>query len=195
MMRLHAMTAARSDTRRRFQFRPGRSARGGEGGPPASSERNGSRSSFATSKQSQREGKMRSVWTPEQTAEIIELRAQGKRIKEIAQLVGRTSSSVESQLAARRRKAGEPPRSNGGRPPGPSAHTIGRRIAPDPRALAECAYRLSLAPRDLTAAICGDPLPGFSALDRRNPFSSLSCFAREPGRVPGRRIRCRRSPR
>lgn len=28
-------------------------------------------------------------------------------------------------------------------------------------------YRLGLAPRDLTAAIMGDPLPGMSALDRR----------------------------
>lgn len=27
--------------------------------------------------------------------------------------------------------------------------------------------RMSLAPRDRTAAICGDPLPGYSALERR----------------------------
>ncbi|MBZ0149131.1 MAG: helix-turn-helix domain-containing protein [Pseudorhodoplanes sp.] len=29
--------------------------------------------------------------------------------------------------------------------------------------------RLALSPRDLTAAIAGDPLPGLSALDRRKP--------------------------
>lgn len=27
--------------------------------------------------------------------------------------------------------------------------------------------RVAIPPRDLTAALCGDPLPGFSALDRR----------------------------
>lgn len=34
------------------------------------------------------------------------------------------------------------------------------------RTLREWRNRLELRPRDLTAAICGDPLPGYSALDR-----------------------------
>lgn len=38
---------------------------------------------------------------------------------------------------------------------------------PSEEALAERAQRLSQAPRDLTAALCGDPLPGYSALERR----------------------------
>lgn len=33
--------------------------------------------------------------------------------------------------------------------------------------LAERAYRRSLEPRDITAALFGDPLPGYSALERR----------------------------
>lgn len=36
-----------------------------------------------------------------------------------------------------------------------------------PIALAERDRRLALAPRSLSAALCGDPLPGYSALDRR----------------------------
>lgn len=40
-------------------------------------------------------------------------------------------------------------------------------IIPCPIALAERALRMALGPRDLTAAFMGDPLPGFSALDRR----------------------------
>jgi hypothetical protein len=32
---------------------------------------------------------------------------------------------------------------------------------------AECDRRSATAPRDLTAAVLGDPLPGFSALERR----------------------------
>jgi hypothetical protein len=35
-------------------------------------------------------------------------------------------------------------------------------------ALAERARRAALKPRDLTAALCGDPLPGYSALERRS---------------------------
>lgn len=34
-------------------------------------------------------------------------------------------------------------------------------------ALREWRVRLSINPRNLTAAICGDPLPGYSALERR----------------------------
>jgi hypothetical protein len=55
------------------------------------------------------------------------------------------------------------------------AMTSDRRIVPEalytlpiPRdVLAERDYRQSLKPRSLTAAMFGDPLPGFSALDKR----------------------------
>lgn len=42
-----------------------------------------------------------------------------------------------------------------------------RTIAVSHDALAERDQRLALMPRDLTALICGDPLPGYSALERR----------------------------
>ena len=41
------------------------------------------------------------------------------------------------------------------------------RNPPAPGALNERDRRALLRPRSLTAAICGDPLPGYSALDRR----------------------------
>ena len=40
--------------------------------------------------------------------------------------------------------------------------------------LAERAARLALSPRDLTAAIAGDPLPGRSALERRGRVASVA---------------------
>lgn len=40
-------------------------------------------------------------------------------------------------------------------------------VAAPSTVLAEREYRLALAPRDLTAALFGDPLPGYSALERR----------------------------
>lgn len=40
-------------------------------------------------------------------------------------------------------------------------------IRPSAELLAERDHRLSLEPRDLTAALLGDPPPGYSALERR----------------------------
>ena len=40
--------------------------------------------------------------------------------------------------------------------------------------LAEREARLALSPRDLTAAIAGDPLPGMSALERRGHVASVA---------------------
>lgn len=38
---------------------------------------------------------------------------------------------------------------------------------PTEQALTDRALRFAAAPRDFTAAFCGDPLPGYSALERR----------------------------
>ena len=40
-------------------------------------------------------------------------------------------------------------------------------IKPDPAAIADRDRRYSIHPASITAALCGDPLPGMSALDRR----------------------------
>jgi hypothetical protein len=47
-------------------------------------------------------------------------------------------------------------------------HTNGSSVIVPARVLEERDHRLGLAPRDLTAAIAGDPLPGMSALERRH---------------------------
>ncbi len=39
----------------------------------------------------------------------------------------------------------------------------------------EWVKRIGLKPRDLTAEICGDPLPGYSALDRAKTAGRLKC--------------------
>jgi len=44
---------------------------------------------------------------------------------------------------------------------------VNESIEPDPAALADRDVRLGLAPRSLIAAVAGDPLPGYSALDRK----------------------------
>lgn len=41
-------------------------------------------------------------------------------------------------------------------------------LPPTSRELAERAARLAIPPRDLTAMLCGDPRPGYSALERRS---------------------------
>jgi hypothetical protein len=49
---------------------------------------------------------------------------------------------------------------------------VERRVAsprPSPEQLYDRDQRLALSPRSLTAALLGDPLPGRSALDRRQP--------------------------
>lgn len=53
---------------------------------------------------------------------------------------------------------------------GRQAAGIGHELvtAPD-RVLAERERRQALEPRSLTAALLGDPLPGYSALDKRKP--------------------------
>jgi hypothetical protein len=47
-------------------------------------------------------------------------------------------------------------------------HMEGRRATVPSIVLIEREARLALAPRSLTALICGDPPPGRSALDKRN---------------------------
>ena len=44
---------------------------------------------------------------------------------------------------------------------------IEERVVADPASLAERDKRLARNPVSLTAALCGDPLPGYSALDNR----------------------------
>lgn len=117
-------------------------------------------------------------WPEELWAQAKALIESGKNLKETALLIGCERQALKSKVcweratsdvkikrneASRRRrfhdKAKTPPRLQ-----------LERQFAsskPSPELIAERDYRLSIAPRDLTAALQGDPLPGFSALERR----------------------------
>jgi hypothetical protein len=73
----------------------------------------------------------------------------------------RDSIRARSPQFARRERISAVPR-------GPNVHAISASARPSEVALARREVLLAaLERRDLTAAICGDPPPGFSALDRR----------------------------
>ncbi len=63
----------------------------------------------------------------------------------------------------RRRAKGTPERD---RPP--VRHFYAGGLAPSPETIEEAARAIAAGPRNITAALCGDPLPGRSALDRRS---------------------------
>ena len=120
----------------------------------------------------------RTHWTKERADELFRLRDEGKNYREIALLVGSSLSRIESffrwrglteeQKAVKRARDSEGWVRRRGRPPG--IHTHARRVEPlrpDPAAVADRDYRLSLHPTSLTASLFGDPPPGYSALDKR----------------------------
>ena len=85
---------------------------------------------------------------------IVEMRANGARLSEIGRAVGFNPSTICNFL-------------NGmGVPDYFRKETVSHVTVPQ-QVLEERERRYQLAPRDLTAAFFGDPLPGFSALDRR----------------------------
>lgn len=89
-------------------------------------------------------------WTDDGRKEVWRLKKEGFTARQIADLVGTTKDAVEHALSY-------------------------IPYSPDER---DCIQipgnvwddrnrRLEIPPRDLTAAIAGDPLPGYSALERR----------------------------
>ena len=90
--------------------------------------------------------------TPEQLADATRLRARGWNVNQIAQYIHRDLYIV--LLLCRTL-------------PKPVQGWRGENDGIPNEVLFERDKRLALAPRDLTAAICGDPLPGHSALERR----------------------------
>lgn len=89
------------------------------------------------------------AWT---TRELFRARQLKSRMtyQQLAVELGRSFGSVRARL-----KKDEP------------AHIEQDERVDVPRnAIEEREHRLLLEPRDLTAAFCGDPLPGYSALER-----------------------------
>lgn len=103
-----------------------------------------------------------SAWTPEEDARLLALRQQGLTWDTIAAaLPGRTTHGCQSRaysLSARGASGVGRERSNFSVPSQERRSAIARAIAARDAA--------AQAPRTLTAMICGDPLPGRSALDQ-----------------------------
>jgi len=95
-------------------------------------------------------------WTLKEYQLAVKLRRERYSCEAIGAILGRSATAVHDKLYH-----------------GPHSgvpRALMRRaqpVRPEPVALSEQAYRNALPPRDLTAWIMGDPLPGYSALDRR----------------------------
>jgi hypothetical protein len=120
---------------------------------------------------------MNNVWTAEETAILRKMMKDCHSFRVIAKKLGRTLKSIEEkwyrlnmsedvrerrrERARRRRQADNEKRSIRSH----SVLIISTRPTSD--LLAERDAKSAIPPRDLTAAFCGDPKPGFSALERR----------------------------
>jgi hypothetical protein len=101
-------------------------------------------------------------WTDAEFLRAKGMHDSGMNYAEIGIELGRTKKAVQARIQKGRwrDRYGSPFRETG--LPQPSA----ANRAPDDL-LTDRNHRSGLAPRDLTAAVFGDPLPGYSALDRR----------------------------
>lgn len=116
-------------------------------------------------------------WTPEEWKLAQTLRGQELGFDDIAVRLGRTGKAVRAKFAKENLTAEQRQQRANYLRSKREAQIKTRQISGmtfmrvQPRetvaAFTERNHRLSLAPRDLTAAIFGDPLPGYSALDRR----------------------------
>lgn len=99
----------------------------------------------------------KSSWTSDDIIHVMHKRdVEKKRWKEIGAELGRSSTACHAKWDAIKNPRVSFPR-------GPSVP----RLVPDISAEQDRAFRVNLAPRDLTAAFFGDPPPGYSALDKR----------------------------
>lgn len=120
-----------------------------------------------------------SHWAPEEWAQAQKCFTHGMTIPETAVRIGRSYESLRGKVAwenmteaqkvarralinARRNASGE--YKSTPRPDKPAAKP---RACPEQ--IADRDRRYKIHPRDLTASFFGDPLPGYSALDRRAP--------------------------
>lgn len=94
-------------------------------------------------------------WTREEIEKAAELYAKHRNYKRVARIMGRDDSMIRGYLK--------------GQYVGPYRDFLFTRDPRDipPSVIDDRDRRAQLAPRDLTAAFFGDPLPGMSALERR----------------------------
>lgn len=106
----------------------------------------------------------KSKWTQEQIEEAVRLRAEGLTIGQIAERIGRewnTVNYIVKKHGPRDRAYEKSPAPRRGR----DSYVLPMCIPPE--VLAARDVRLAAACRDNTAALCGDPPVGYSALDGR----------------------------
>lgn len=118
-------------------------------------------------------------WKSDELKRAIDMRESGLLLAEIAVVLGRTEKAVRhklgyatfspEQLKQRAAKAKEY-RALCGLGAGARVHSNGwdkSMTRPTEDMLQERDRRSAMMPRDITAALFGDPLPGYSALERR----------------------------
>lgn len=105
-------------------------------------------------------------FTPEQSAEMRAMRRNGKSWDEIAILFGVSHWTIRQHIIGKYPERNRRTMPRGMRMVDLNLGPINRPFVPEDR-LADRDRRATLEPRDLTASFFGDPLPGYSALDRR----------------------------
>jgi hypothetical protein len=115
-------------------------------------------------------------WTTKELHDLRHLHGTGMTYEALAERFGRSVSAIKAQLQhftvggnrLRERRARENARRRDmyGRGVKINSHPH-RGVRPDLDAVEEMYKRRQLEPRSGTAAIMGDPLPGYSALDKR----------------------------
>lgn len=118
------------------------------------------------------------MWTAEDWARVVEMRAAGSAIRKIAVSIGRTFHQVRSKICweamTAEQRESRALRMRLGKSSVPKTISTGRSLEhvricarPSPESLEERARRYSAGPRDLTGAFFGDPPLGYSALEKR----------------------------
>lgn len=100
-------------------------------------------------------------WTPLEYSEAIKLSRQGLSYTEIGKRIGRSDRSIEAKFRQRDRV------------PRHSIIQPVQRVNPSDSALLDRDRRAALKHGSVTALFCGDPLPGYSALDQSLANSSM----------------------
>lgn len=105
----------------------------------------------------------RVYWASEQWERAKALRRSGKSYDAIGGAFDISATAVQQKFKREREKQ----RNGSAITQAGNNATLADRPRITEAALADRDRRQTLGPRDLTAAFCGDPLPGYSALDRR----------------------------
>ena len=130
----------------------------------------------------------RNNWSRDETRMLLELRQVGLNYNQISLRVGRSPDACSKRMKyvldvdTRAIMPGDPridAALRGGTFPGRKERvwTSDSHVTIPPGVAADRERRAALRPRDLTAAFHGDPLPGYSALDRRVPHRPLITLA------------------